>query len=207
MATINSNPRPAYMYDSETSQWYQISGKADTGSSYSWSGTHDFSNSVTMDLALKAKGGVNNFLNPSIRDSAITSPVIGLVCFLKQNSDGATINDLQYYNGTSWISVIDPPFEFNQQSSSYTLVITDANKMVELSAGGTLTIPPESEVDFPIGTAIDILQTGTSQVTITAGVDVTINYTPGLKMRTRWSSATVIKRGSNLWLAVGDLVV
>ena len=207
MAIINSNPRPAYMYDAETSQWYQISGKADTGSSYSWTGTHNFSNSVSFDLALKAEGGVNNFLNPSSRDSAIDSPVIGLVCFLRQNSDGETINDLQYYNGTSWISVIDPPFEFNQQSSSYTLVITDANKMVELSAGGTLTIPAESSVNFPIGTAIDILQTGSSQVTIVADTGVTINYTPGLKLRTQWSSATVIKRGANLWLAMGDLVV
>jgi hypothetical protein len=49
------------------------------------------------------------------------------------------------------------------------------------------------------------LQTGTGQTTIVATGGVTINATPGLKLRTQWSSATLIKRAENTWVAIGDL--
>jgi hypothetical protein len=75
-----------------------------------------------------------------------------------------------------------------------------------MSAGGTVTVPLNSSVAFPIGTAIDILQTGSSQVTLAGASGVTINATPGLKLRTQWSSATLIKRDTNTWLAMGDMV-
>ena len=79
-------------------------------------------------------------------------------------------------------------------------------KMIEMSAGGTLTIPLDSNVNFPIGTAIDILQTSSSQVTLAVQSGVTVNGTPGLKIRTQWSSATIVKRAANTWVAMGDLV-
>jgi hypothetical protein len=86
------------------------------------------------------------------------------------------------------------------------LAIADSFKMVEMSAGGTITIPLNSSVAFPIGTAIDILQTGSSQVTLVGDTGVTVNATPGFKLRTQWSSATLIKRDTDTWLAMGDLV-
>lgn len=45
---------------------------------------------------------------------------------------------------------------------------------------------------------------GAGQVTV-GGAGVTINATPGLKLRTQWSSATLIKRATDTWVAVGDL--
>jgi hypothetical protein len=97
----------------------------------------------------------------------------------------------------------------NAQTASYTLVLADKNKLVEMSvaSGNTLTVPPNADVAFPIGTQIRVLQTNTGQCTLTPGVDVTINGTPGLKLRTQWASATLIKRGTNTWVAVGDLSV
>jgi len=73
-----------------------------------------------------------------------------------------------------------------------------------MSGGGTLTIPAEASVNFPIGSSIEILQTGSSQVTI-AGSGFTPNGTPGLKLRAQWSSASLVKRGSDLWIVSGDL--
>jgi hypothetical protein len=90
----------------------------------------------------------------------------------------------------------------NTQSSSYTLAIIDSDKIVEMSGGGTLTIADSSS--FPVGFTVDILQTGSSQVTI-AGSGFTPNATPGLKLRTQWSSATLIKRALNSWVVLGDL--
>ena len=91
---------------------------------------------------------------------------------------------------------------FNPQASNYTLTTSDSGRLIEMSGGGTLTITDSSE--FPVGFACDVLQTGSSQVTI-AGTSFTPDSTPGLKLRTRWSSATLIKRSLNSWVVLGDL--
>jgi hypothetical protein len=95
----------------------------------------------------------------------------------------------------------------NAQTANYTLVLSDRSKIVEMGVGSanTLTVPPASSVNFPTGTQINVLQTGSGQTTITAGAGVTINGTPGLKVRAQWSYVTLIKRASDTWVAVGDL--
>ncbi len=90
----------------------------------------------------------------------------------------------------------------NAQASSYTLDVLDLDKMIEMSGGGTLTITDSAS--FPIGFTCNILQTGSSQVTV-AGNGFTVNATPGLKLRTQWSSATLVKRALNSWVLMGDL--
>ena len=90
----------------------------------------------------------------------------------------------------------------NAQTSSYTLNVLDLDKMIEMSGGGTLTITDSAS--FPIGFTCNILQTGSSQVTV-AGNGFTVNATPGLKLRTQWSSATLVKRALNSWVLMGDL--
>ena len=205
MASINSTPRPAYVYDEATGQWHAISGQVNTSAAYTWTGAQNFSSPATFESVVVGKN-INIFLNPATRTSAMGSPIYGTVTFLKQDAVGNVINDLQVYDGTSWQSITDPVYTFNQQSSSYTLAIADSFKMIEMSSGGTITVPLNSSVAFPIGTAIDILQTGTSQVTITGVGGVTVNATPGFKLRTQWSSATLIKRDTDTWLVMGDLV-
>jgi hypothetical protein len=91
---------------------------------------------------------------------------------------------------------------FNPQASNYTLTTSDSGRLIEMSGGGTLTITDSSA--FPVGFACDVLQTGSSQVTI-AGTSFTPDSTPGLKLRTRWSSATLIKRSLDSWVVLGDL--
>jgi len=93
------------------------------------------------------------------------------------------------------------------QTASYTLVLTDANKIVEVNnaSANNLTVPLNSSVAYPVGTTIDILQTGAGQTTIVATGGVTINGTPGLKLRAQWSSATLIKRATDTWVLIGDL--
>lgn len=90
----------------------------------------------------------------------------------------------------------------NSKSASYTIAPIDSGRLIEMSAGGTVTITDSTL--FPIGYSVDILQTGTSQVTI-AGDGFTPNSTPGLKLRAQWSSATLIKRALNSWVILGDL--
>ena len=98
---------------------------------------------------------------------------------------------------------------FTTSSASYILVISDVGKIIEInnSSANTLTVPLDATVNFSVGTQLTILQTGVGQTTITpATAGVTINGTPGLKLRAQWSSATLIKRAANTWVAIGDLV-
>jgi hypothetical protein len=93
------------------------------------------------------------------------------------------------------------------QTASYTLVLGDKNKIVEMSVAtaNTLTVPPNSSVAYAVGSQINILQTGAGQTTVTAGAGVTVNGAPGLKLRTQWSYATLIKRATDTWVLVGDI--
>lgn len=101
------------------------------------------------------------------------------------------------------------PLSTNAQTgTTYTLVATDANNtMVELNNASpiTLTVPLNSSVPFSIGAQINLLATGAGIVTVAGASGVTVNGTPGLKLRAQWSGATLIKRAENTWVMVGDL--
>lgn len=85
--------------------------------------------------------------------------------------------------------------------------LSDKDKLIEFSSatGVTFTVPTNANNPYPIGTQINILQTNTGQVTVAGAAGVTVNGTPGLKLRAQWSSATLIKRATNTWVLVGDL--
>jgi len=113
---------------------------------------------------------------------------------------------------TAWTSLAYinqfPILTTNAQSgTSYTLVLTDSGKSVELSntSAITLTVPPSSSVAYATGTQITLLQTNTGQVTVVGGSGVTVNANPGLKLRGQWSAATLVYRGSNTWVLLGDV--
>ena len=93
------------------------------------------------------------------------------------------------------------------QSASYTLVLADKMKVVEMSVGSAnnLTVPLNASVAFPVGTQIHIVQTGSGQTTVVAAGGVTINTATTLKLRAQWSAATLIKRAENTWVLLGDL--
>jgi hypothetical protein len=93
-------------------------------------------------------------------------------------------------------------------TGAYTLVLADDGKVVEIPAAGIVTVPSNATAAFPIGTQITILQTTSGQITLAGATTpevVTVNATPGLKLRAQWSSCTLIKRGTNIWVAMGDL--
>jgi hypothetical protein len=110
------------------------------------------------------------------------------------------------------ISYVDQQFykkitSINQQSgTSYTAVLLDQDKLVELSNTNaiTFTVPPNASVAFPIGASINILQTNIGQVTVVGGSGVTVNSANGLKLRTQWSGASLTKRSENVWIMIGD---
>ena len=162
-----------------------------------------------------------------------------------------------------------------RKTSAYTLTtVNERDCLIEMNSTlpVVLTIPTDQEVDFPIGTSLDVLQANTGQVTITSspittstfgsggsssgitlnlsaenlnveagqnisgtgivagtlvvstnGTEITVDtpfsgqvsgtltfkvglaFTPGNKLRTKWSSGTIFKRSRNSWVLFGDL--
>jgi hypothetical protein len=95
----------------------------------------------------------------------------------------------------------------NNKTANYTLVLGDAEKMVEMNVGSanTLTVPLNASVAYAVGTRLHVVQIGSGQTTITPTAGVTINGTPGLKTRAQYSAVTLVKRAENTWIAFGDL--
>jgi hypothetical protein len=80
----------------------------------------------------------------------------------------------------------------NTQTDSYTLVLTDAGKIIIMNkaTANTLTVPPNSSVAIPINSRIDLIQYGAGQTTIAAGAGVTI-YSSGSKLNLNDPSKSV----------------
>ena len=120
----------------------------------------------------------------------------------------ASATGVAFSDGTQTKIGVPSITTISQKTDSYTLSnLNERDVIIEISKGSaaTLTIPADSTVDYPVGTTLDIIQTNSGQVTIAGAGGVTVNATPGLKLRTQWSSATLLKRASNTWLVFGDL--
>jgi hypothetical protein len=139
--------------------------------------------------------------------SNVQHPVSNTIDLTDAVYDTLKVGGIEYSDGTQVKQGVPSLTAINQQTSGYTTVLTDRDKLVEVSSasGVTVTIPANSTVAYPVGTSIDILQTGSGQVTIAGAGGVTVNATPGLKLRTQWSSATLFKRATDTWVVFGDL--
>ena len=115
----------------------------------------------------------------------------------------ANMNDL---GGT--VNLIGQVSVNTQTGTTYTLALSDATKMVTLSnaAGITLTVPTNATAAFPTGTQILLAQLGAGQVTIAGASGVTVNSNGSkLKLNGQYAVASIIKTGTDTWLAVGNL--
>jgi len=96
----------------------------------------------------------------------------------------------------------------NRQTASYTLVLSDADKLVEMNVGSAnnLTVPLNSSVAFSTGTQILLAQYGAGQTTIVATSGVTIRSNGAkLKLNAQYSGATLVKIAENEWYLFGDI--
>jgi hypothetical protein len=162
-----------------------ITLKGATDKTFNWvDATDAFTSSEHMDLAsgksYYVNGGLLKDATETLTNKTLTSPKINL-----------GINA--------------------QTGTSYTFVLADDGKFVTASNASaiTVTIPPISSVAYPVGAQLNIVQKGAGQVTFAQGAGVTINSTGATatapKLRVRYSSATAVHEGSDVWYVVGDI--
>jgi len=106
--TFDYSGKPTYMFQAGATStdgvWYSVGAKVDTAAGYEWGGAQLFLNTVTTDATVILRDGFNNFLNPAARDAALTAPVAGTLAFVRQDSGGSPINQIQYYSGSAWVA-------------------------------------------------------------------------------------------------------
>ena len=134
-----------------------------------------------------------------IADSAITSAKI---------ADGAIVNaDINASAAIELGKLADATID--EKSASYTLALTDKNKFIKMSVtstANTVTVPTNASVAFPIGSQIHIIQYGTGKTQVIPVSGTVILYaTPGAYLRAQYSSATLLKCDTNIWMLMGDL--
>ena len=97
---------------------------------------------------------------------------------------------------------------FNRQTASYTLVLADAGKIVEMNvaSANNLTVPLNSSVAYSIGTEIQVLQYGAGQTTIVATSGVTLrSKSSQLKIGNQYTGVTLVKVGTDEWYVIGNV--
>ena len=95
-----------------------------------------------------------------------------------------------------------------QTGTSYTLAASDSGKIVEMNNAGAnlVIIPLNATVPLPVGTKIDILQTGAGATSASIVSGVTLNSEAGKRtINAQWQAATLVKRATDTWVLIGAL--
>jgi len=96
-----------------------------------------------------------------------------------------------------------------QTGTAYTLVLTDAGKVITLENANaqTVTVPKNSVVDFAVGTQIDFVDLGAGAVTFApVDGDVTIRSKDGdLVIAEQYVGVTLLKIDTDEWVLMGNL--
>lgn len=114
-------------------------------------------------------------------------------------------------HGLGWgtlTSASVPTVAINTQSASYTLDLADAGKAVLMGSASAqvVTIPLNSAVEFPVGTKIDIVQTGAGACSVAPASGVTLNSdTSKRTVNVQYAAVSCIKTATDTWLLIGAL--
>lgn len=162
---------------------------------YGWNGTLTFvqdgtgGHSVTFPSTWKFAGGV--------------APKID------KQPGAVTVVDLLVINWSADVTVVarNPQHrhEMTEVTASRDLALSDADSYLYSSSGSAVALTVPKDV-IPVGSEVDVFQSGAGQVSFVAAADVTIvSKGSALKLSAQGSAATLKHVTANTWHLVGDL--
>jgi hypothetical protein len=150
---------------------------------------------------LATLAGTETLTNKTLTSPTLTTPALGTPASGNLSSCTA--------DGTDQVGFKNIPQ--NSQSAAYTLVLADAGKHIFHPSGDanarTYTIPANSSVAYPIGTAVTFINMTSQVVTIAITTDtmyLSSAGTTGSRSLAQYGSATAIKMTSTTWLISGS---
>ena len=184
-------------------------------------------NTVTLTSAYNANAVLSSGANIVLMASSGNSVVISNSTLRFASLNTANLNNnlapgdtvynigsnvLSYRNSSNaWVEVGYANIPQNSQNTNYTLVRDDSGKHIFHPATDTnprtYTIPSNSNVAYPIGTAISFINMSANTVSIAIAVD-TMYLSPSgntsVRSLTTWGTATAVKITSNSWIISGS---
>ena len=165
--------------------------------------------SGTLSLAtLSVAGGGTGVTTSTGTGNVVLSTSPTLVTPVLGTPTSGTLSNCTV-DGTNGVGYLNIPQ--NSQSAAYTLVLADAGKHIfhpSTDANArTYTIPANSSVAYPIGTAITFINMTSQVVTIAITTDtmyLSSAGTTGSRSLAQYGSATAIKMTSTTWLISGS---
>lgn len=150
------------------------------------------SNANTGKIYVKVQNG---FEINELHDVEISLEQNGQVLYYDSNTS-------IWRNGSPYLA----PQSISSKVASYSPNQGDIGKVITVNSvlASTITISDLNLFMLP-GQSIDFIQTNTGQVTFAASGIATVNGTPGLKLRARWSAATLFCLSLNNYVLIGDL--
>jgi hypothetical protein len=145
--------------------------------------------------------GTETLTNKTLTSPTLTTPVLG-------TPTSGTLSNCTV-DGTDSVGFRNIPQ--NSQSAAYTLVLADSGKHIFHPSGDanarTYTIPANSSVAYPVGTAITFINMTAEVVTIAITTDTMYLSAAGTtcsRTLAQYGSATAIKMTSTTWLISGS---
>lgn len=137
----------------------------------------------------------------TLTNKTLTSPTINTATISGGSITGPTVTNPTINGGS-----INPTIN-GQTGTAYTTVLADNGKVVTLDNASaiTVTVPLNSSVAYPTGAQIHLYNKGAGQVTVAGDTGVSVYGSNGLKLRTQYSVATLIKLDTNAWVLIGDV--
>jgi hypothetical protein len=161
----------------------------------------------TLDELAAALGDDANFASTVTTNLAAKAPIASptFTGTVTVAAAGVAFTDgTQTKAGVPSLTTIGTEISADYNLSTGGLALRD--QLIPVAGTRAITIPTNATTAFPVGTSIDFYQSsGTGANFVAADGTVTILRTPGLKLRTTHSSATLTKVATNTWLLAGDL--
>lgn len=152
---------------------------------------------IAIDAVTASKLASNSVTTAKIDDGAVTTAKIADNAVTQAKLADRAVGSAELDNIT-----------FNAQTgTTYTIVLSDAQKLVTLTNASaiTVTVPLNSTSAFEIGDQVNLLQLGAGQVTVSPAGGVTIRSEGSrTKIRAQYGLVTLVKIGTDEWVLIGN---